>query len=214
MKILRITCLLLPLLFPAAWADSNTVASANILGYTKITIPSNQLVLISTRFINSSNTVNGLFGSLPNGSAVYFWDTASQVYSSAMKTRSGWGAFGTNTIDRGAGVFLALPANTQTNVILSGTVPTDNTAAVYVVNGLALVSYPYPSATAFTNTTLAISAASGDSVSFWNNGWLSYMKTRSGWGAATNKQIGISEAFFFKGSSSATRQELQPYSIQ
>lgn len=213
MKSLKTAALLSLLAFAGVRADSNSVASANILGYTKITVPSNQLVLISTSFLSESNSVASLFSTLPNGSTVAFWSSAEQKYIAVSKTRSGWGAMGTNQIKRGEGVFLSLPVNVQTNFLLSGTVPADGTAPVSVVNGLALLSYPYPSAVAFTNTAVAKNALNGDTIAVWSNGWSAFSKTRSGWISATNVQIGLGQAFFYQSTTNTIRNETCPYSI-
>jgi len=85
MKSLRITALLLSLVFPGAWADSNTVASANILGYTKKNLPANGLIMVSNPFVNSDKndmTINEIFGtSLPDGTTLYVYDNGYSSYS-------------------------------------------------------------------------------------------------------------------------------------
>ncbi len=197
-----------------SYAASNTVGS--VLGYTKITIPSNQYVLVALDFNTESNTINGLFGNLPTGSMVYIWDATAQRYNVASKSRSGWALFGTNRIEKGTGAFLTLPKNFQTtNVIFSGTVPVAETTTVYKANGYALVSYPYPVATAFTNTTLAKTAASGDLISIWkNNAWTTYSKSRSGWSSGTESlKLNPGQAFFFKTTKFGSVDELRPYAI-
>jgi hypothetical protein len=196
-----------------SYAASNTVA--NVLGYTKISIPSNQYVLVALDFNNESNTINGLFGNLPSGSMVYMWDTAAQIYKVTSKSRAGWGTSGTNRIEKGAGAFITLPQNVQTNVLLSGSVPTAGTTTVYKVNGYSLVSYPYPVVMAFTNTALAKTAASGDQISVWQtNSWKTYTKTRAGWGAdAGGLQLKPGQAFFFKAIGSGSANEIRPYAI-
>ncbi|MEI7850429.1 MAG: hypothetical protein WCH86_01195 [Kiritimatiellales bacterium] len=189
-------------------------AEESVLGYTKITVPSNQYVLVSLDFNNESNTINGLFGNLPTGSRVYTWDSTAQSYTIATKTRTGWGTSGTNRIQRGVGAFITLPTGVQTNVLLSGVVPTAGTTAVYKATGYSMVSYPYPAPMPFTNTTLAKTASVGDKLSVWqNNAWTVYNKTRTGWGSATNLTIKPGQAFFFQSTSSGSANEIRPYPI-
>ena len=213
MKSLRITVLLLSLVFTLAWADSNTVASANILGYTKITIPSNQYMLVTLNFNNESNTVDGLFGSLPIGTIVYFWDTGTQNYHSISKGRAGWGASGTNVIMIGSGAFVKLPVNVQTTLLLSGTVPSAESTPLYKANGYSLVAYPYPVEMKVTNTVLAKSASAGDFISIWDNGWITYSKGRAGWTTAENVKIKIGQAFFYRSYSNSIVNEPRPYTL-
>ena len=197
-------------------------AVENILGYTKITVPTNQYVLVSLDFNNESNTINGLFGNLPTGSKVYTWDSAAQSYSIATKTRTGWGASGTNIIQIGVGAFVSLPAGVQTNLLLSGHVPTAGTTAVYKATGYSLISYPYPVLMPFTNTALAKTASVGDQISVWqSNKWAVYSKLRTGWGDAENGNLKIKDlnikpgqAFFFQAvGSGASVNEVRPYTI-
>ncbi len=192
--------------------DDSSVASVNMLGCTKIVVPSNQMVLVSLGFNNASNTINGLFGNFSIGSKVYTWDMSAQSYTIATKTRTGWGTSGTNRIQRGVGAFLLSPR--QTNVLLSGSVPTEGTTTVYKVNGYALLSYPYPVRTAFTNTALAKTAAIGDSLSIWLTNWIAYTKIRTGWGSATNLQINPGQGFFFQSTTNRSIDEIRPYVIE
>lgn len=213
MKKVLLTAIIASLVGGAAFAQTNVVTSANVVGYNQITIPSNQYVLVSLSFNNASNTIDSLFGTLPTGAQVILWDTAQQAYTTFGKTRSGWGAGGTNTLDSGIGAFVSLPVNVQTNIYMSGDVPTNATLPVYVVSGYRLIAYPFPADVAFTNTSLAINGATGDSISLWNNGWTTYGKTRSGWGEATNLQLQVGQALFYKASSNSTVNLVKPYTL-
>ena len=199
--------------FSAASFAQTNVSSANVVGYNQIAIPTNQMVLMATSFLNDSNTVGGLFADFPQGTKISLWDASGQKYTSVAKTRSGWGTNAAIQIKRGQGVFIALPAGVGTNFYVSGDVPQDSTSTVYRVSGLALMSYPYPADVAFTNTALAQNALQGDRISVWNNGWSSYAKTRSGWTTATNLQLRVGQGFFYQSTSNATMSEVQPYTI-
>ena len=211
MKKFMVTAVVTGLIGGAAFAQTNVVSSANVVGYNQITIPSNQYVLVALDFNNASNTVNGLFGNLPTGSEVSFWNPATQGYVSVAKTRAGWGTGGTNVLDIGAGAFLKVPA--ATNIYMSGDVPVNATSVLYVVTGFKVLSYPYPADTYFTNTALAKGSATGDEVSKWNNGWTTYAKTRAGWGAGTNLQLKVGEALLYKAATGRTVNEVIPYTL-
>lgn len=211
MKKILATAVITGLIGGSAFAQTNVVSSANVVGYNQITIPSNQFVLVSLSFNNASNTINGLFGSLPTGSQVSLWNPSLQSWVVIQKTRSGWGTGGTNILDIGSGAFVKVPA--ATNIYFSGDVPMDSTSTVYVANGFKFVSYPYPVDIAFTNTSLAKQAPTGDQVSMWNNGWVVYQKTRSGWGAGTNLQVKVGQALFYKGVTNRAANEVKPYTI-
>jgi hypothetical protein len=100
-------------------------------------------------------------------------------------------------------------------VLLSGSVPTAATTAVYKATGYSLISYPYPVLMPFTNTALAKTAAAGDKISIWqNNAWTVYTKLRTGWASgAANLQIKPGQAFFFQAAGSSSVNEVRPYTI-
>lgn len=205
-----VTAVISGLISGAAFAQTNVVSSANVVGYNQITVPSNQLVLVSLDFDNTNNTINGLFGTLPVGSKVSRWNTGTQQYIASTKSVGGWGTAGTNKIEKGTGVFVQLPANVQTNIYFSGDVPMSETTLVYKVNGLAVISYPYPVDTPFTNTAVAKTAKVGDKISVWNNGYTAYTRSVGGWGSGTNLQLKVGQAFFFQSTTNSTISEVKP----
>lgn len=197
-----------------AFADTNTVASANVLGYNRVTIPSNQYVLVSLAFDRgTNNTLTSLFGTLPNGSKAYVWDTTKQGYTTYARGVTGWGTSGTNRIPIGSGVFLTLPVNVQTNIYLSGDVPTAQTTTLYRVNGYTMLSFPYPVAVAITNTALAKGAVNGNKIYVWNNGYTTYARGVTGWGTAGSNVLKIGQAFYFQGAVNTNVNEIKPYTI-
>lgn len=194
---------------------AETVSSANIVGYNRITIPSNNYALVSTAFISTNNTIEGIFGDLPTGSSVLFWDPVAQGYASVSKTRAGWGDGGTNTIERGSGVFVKLPEGVESvDITASGDVPNDSSVTYFTLEGYALLSYPYPSDVPFGNTALATNSLTGDSISFWNNGWQTYSKTRAGWGDFATNTLELGQAFFYRSSTTTQIDEAKPYNLE
>lgn len=194
---------------------SASAAGGNVLGYTKITVPSNQYTLVALDFNNESNTIKGLFGNLPIGSKVYTWNAAAQRYNTFSKGIAGWGAPGTNKIERGVGAFVVLPTGIQTNMLLSGSVPTAGTTTVYKATGYSLISYPYPVLMTFSNTAIAKTAVVGDKLSIWqNNAWKVYTRGITGWPAeAKNLQLKPGQAFFFQSAGGGSANEIRPYTV-
>jgi hypothetical protein len=191
-----------------------TVSSANVVGYSKITIPSNDYALVSTSFISTNNTIEGLFGELPTGSLILFWNPTAQGYTSVSKTFGGWGAGGTNIIERGSGVFVKLPAGAESvELTVSGDVPNDGSTPVVTLEGYALLSYPYSIDIPFGDTALATNASTGDIISFWDNGWKSYSKTFGGWGTFATNTLKMGQAFFYRSTSTKQLDEVKPYDL-
>lgn len=215
MKKILATAIITGLIGGSAFAQTNVVSSANVVGYNQITIPSNFYVLVALSFDNPSNTVSSLFGNLPTGSEVLFWNASSQSYTTVGKSRTGWGTAGSNVLTIGSGAFVKVP--TATNIYFSGDVPTVSTTVLYTADSGAykILSYPYPVDMPFTNTALAKGSATGDEISIWTtNGWVSYGKSRTGWGIATNLQIKVGQAILYKTSTTNRPvNEVKPYTI-
>jgi hypothetical protein len=214
-KRVLVTGVIAGLISGAAFAQTNVVSSANVVGYNQITMSANEYVLIALDFENPSNTVNGLFGSLPVSSEVTFWNPTTQQYNTLTKLRTGWSPSGTNVLSIGAGAFLKIPA--ATNVYLAGDVPLTGTTTVFTVNGYKMMSYPYPADMPFTNTALAKTAAVSDEVSIWGtNGWSSYTKIRTGWSpsSATNLVLKVGQALIYKAATTRAVNEGKPYTIE
>jgi phage gp29-like protein len=96
---------------------------------------------------------------------------------------------------------------------MAGEVPLAPTTTLSVVVGYKTISYPYPAVAAFTNTALAKGSISGDELALWNNGWTVYVRGRSGWGAATNVQLQLGQAFMYKAGAARDVNEVKPYTI-
>ena len=175
-----------------------------------INIPSNQQVLVSYAYESTNNTINELFAGLPSLSEVSLWG-ANMAWKPYMKAgRSGWGAGGTNRLTIGTAAIIWSPA--ATNVYFSGSIPSAVSTAVYKVNGYTWMGYPYPADVAFTNTTIAKTAANGDKILFWSNSnWVVYSKLRTGWqSGATNLVLKNCGAFAYFAYTNSAVYEIRP----
>jgi hypothetical protein len=215
----KITAILLGTLIAssAALASTNQVLSRNAVGYVKVDAPAGlNMVSVDFQEISGGNfSVTNLIGNqLPSGSSVFIWDRASSTYRQELRTRSGWSP-GTNIISRGQGMFIQSPS--ATSLFFMGEVPDSSTApstTLANVTGLGMLSYPYPVDVAWTNTQLAQSGVSGDSLIVWDvdtQGYVQYLRTRSGWGAATNLVLKPGQAFWFSTSTNINWIVNKPY---
>ena len=176
-----------------------------------IIIPSNQQVLVSYAYEPTStngNTIATLFAGLPSNSKVSLWKNGA--WTPYTKSIGGWGTGGTNRLTIGAAAIIESPK--ATNVYLSGSIPSAVSTAVYKVNGYTWTGYPYPADMAFTNTTIAKTAANGEKILFWtNNSWVVYSKIRTGWvPSATNLVLKNCGAFLYWSYTNSAVYEIRP----
>ncbi|MDD4872934.1 MAG: hypothetical protein PHR77_20460 [Kiritimatiellae bacterium] len=206
---------------------ASEVASVNVVGYMKVSVPSNGLALVglnleslSTQGMNVANLVSN---QLPQGSWCHIWSRATLGYISTSRTRGGWGLpGGTSVLMRGDAFWMQVPASAATGalheVVLMGEVPdsigADATTTVNNIN-LSAVGYPYPADILWTNTTLAKAGKIGDWFHYWtrtNQSWQSWNKTRGGWGTASTLVINPGDGFWYQ-TSATNWTELCPYNL-
>jgi hypothetical protein len=160
-------------------------------------------------------TVTNLIGNqLPSGSAVFIWDALASAYKGEVRTRSGWNP-GTNVINRTQGMFIQSAA--ETSVYFMGEVPdrfTAGTTTVANVTGVNMYGFPYPVDVQWTNTFLAKNGQTGDGLFIWDigtQGYIGYVRTRSGWIGAESVVIKPGQAFWFQTAGNLNWQEVKPY---
>lgn len=152
--------------------------------------------------------VLGTTNSLPVSTLLLLWDptggpTAAGAYKTEILRSNGKWNPGTNSL-LGKGFWVSIPAGAPSNsytVYLMGEVPdatTLPTSAVAYVTGSGakvynMLTYTYPSAVPWTNTTLAAAAAVSDLMSVWdpkggaasNGAYMTATKRSNGtWGGA------------------------------
>lgn len=179
-------------------AQTNVVLSRNAVGYVRVSVPRDNLILIANNFIPMTGThynATSLIGNqLPLGAQLFLWDPVEQQYRFENLGFLGWSP-GTNPLTPGRGFWAKVPASAPSNsytVYLMGEVPDrftmpSNTVGVYP--GYNLVSWSYPTEIKFTNTALAASGVPGDSAIFWNPNTTSYYYENRGfvgWVPGTN----------------------------
>jgi len=155
-----------------ALADSNTVASANVLGYTKIIDPaSNKMALVAAPFNCGTGTVSSLgdiFGTnqlrqsflSSRCDQIFTWDVVQQSYVRYVQKTNGFFYFYTNfsgaavnpVISRGQALWIKAPATayapTERTILISGNVPNDSAYTNSITgnsgNPMNFIANPYP----------------------------------------------------------------------
>ena len=224
-RTLSITLVLTSFLTGISQADSNTTASANILGYTKKSLPANGLIMVSNPFVNSDKndmTINEIFGtSLPDGTTLYIYDNGYSSYS--YIDGIGWvddyfGDAGSVVITRGQGLWIKNYVASPVTVLLSGNVPDRESQAVTnsLPQGIAMIASAYPAKRSITS--LGLNPADGDTIYLYDNGYSSYSYIDGiGWvddffAAADDFEFTVGCGFWYLTSTSRQWVEQKPYS--
>jgi hypothetical protein len=207
-----------------ASAQTNVVTSANVVGYVKLTVPSNSFSMVAGQFINTSQedmTIDELFGtSLPDGTELYVFDMAYTTYTYADGI--GWldeafGDAGSVVISRGQAVWIKNITGSPIDIFVAGNVPGNDfpNATNNLPEGFAMVSGSYP--TDVTLATLGITPADGDEIYVYNNGYTTYTYADGiGWldeafGDAGSVVINVGNGFWYKGSATNQWVQSKPY---
>lgn len=183
-----------------SYAATNTVSSANIVGYAKVTIPSNEYVLVAYNFEtgNGATYFEDVFGTnqlisssrASSCEIVYMWDTVNQQYKQFAqyngKTYStvstNWKGTAINPVVSGGLFIKAAPNQTNHTIYLSGNVPTSSVSNIGIAGGgsFNLINYPFSTDIAISNLNVQGATASGrassaDRIYKWvNNAYKQY----------------------------------------
>jgi len=187
MKKFLMTALLTGLI-ATAYADSNVVSSANIVGYVQTETPAAGAfnIVSLVQFSDGSNTVHiqDAIGNMSNLNASATWDNADKIYAwnglgynryglfQPASSDPYWSVYGTEWIfgtcvsaeaqlTRGEAIWYATGiGGTSTNATVSGDVYLDDTFDVTVPEGFSILSYPYSSSVNMTNLVISNATAS------------------------------------------------------
>jgi hypothetical protein len=177
MKKIIIAAAGLVLMGAVAQAQVTQVLSRNAVGYVKVDVLSNNLVLAAIPFNAFSNTIPAIFGSQLTGGSnpgvsdkILKFDPVTKQYITFWKNLSGqWRQFPqttetTNTLKLGEGFFIQNIRATNQSVYLMGEVPDSITAPTYTVSlvtNLSMASYSYPVEIQITNLAVKSVARKG-----------------------------------------------------
>ena len=208
-------------------ASAQEVLSANAVGYIKKTLPAGGKLVAMSIPLDSMTNTSLVFGETsvaseaPVNSFVYFWDTATQVWSAGFKSGKGWGpAEAGYVLQPGEGFFLQGDpvVVTDVEVTITGEVPSDATLARSIPGGnsLGTLANPYPVDFIFGDSDVAANASVDSYVYFWDvdaQVWSAGFKSGKGWGPAeAGYVVQAGEGFFLQESGSVNQwEETKPY---
>jgi len=167
----------------ASFAQTNTVSSANIVGYSRIDLPdAGQYVIGSCNFeTGETNTLLSIFGTnqlsqsgaLAGCDRVVLYDPTSQMYQAWAQYTDGvfykandnneWnlGISGNPVIPTGSSFFIA-SGSYSNKIYVSGNVVLTETNNVSIVPGYQLLAYPFSSDVSLQGTGFFTSGASAN----------------------------------------------------
>ena len=222
------------------------VKSVNVVGFVKLSL-SPGFSMIRNDFINMEGdpTPENILGErVPLNTRIFEWDTGTGLYKIAeYKARTvivppnppvtvtNWGGDDV-MLDQGVGFWIDIPdeADDPTEISIMGEVPDNGSNTVVTLSGFNLISYPYPTPIAWTNTTLAKNPTIGDAVYQYNvdTGLYNISEykvttvivppnppvTVTNW-SGSDITIDVGEGFWYKKASAGSDfwEELQPYTL-
>lgn len=187
MKKLWVVAVLLAMGVLGAFAQTGEVYSLNVVGFQKLTAVSQGLVLVSTPFERSPNTLDDVIGpQLTGGKSegvadkIVLWDTGAQTYRTywLKAADSNWynlsGQRATDVVlNVNQGFWIQNRRVTNQTVIVSGDVVDDMVTTNIIVPGMNLLSYPFSTEvdinfSGLTNGTGGKSEGVADKIAVWN----------------------------------------------
>lgn len=208
----------------AATASAQTVGSANIMGYTKKTLPSGEFRIISNQFFTTNETgvtIGEAFGtSLPDNTTIYAWDGSYSVYT--YYDGLGWYDEDLNEasdviIERGDSVWMKNGGPSSTNSLLSGNIPESETTTNSLAVGFNLIANPYPISIEIQN--LGINPSDGDLLYLFDGSYDTYTYFEGlGWydenlTPADSVEIPVGVGFWYKTNTARSWVAAIPYSF-
>jgi hypothetical protein len=208
----------------SAFAATNVVSSANVVGYVKIQVPASSFTMIANPFINSSQadmTISEIFGtSMANGTEMYVFNNGYTAYT--YVEGMGWvdenfEAADNVVIARGQGFWIKNVEASPIEITLSGDVPGNGfqSSTNALPEGFKIASSSYP--VDKTLATLGMTPANGDEIYIYNNGYTAYTYVEGmGWvdenfEAADAVIISVGHGFWYKSAATSSWVEVKPY---
>jgi hypothetical protein len=196
MKKLSIAFIVALVLAGISFADSNTVASANVLGYTKRVLLPGKYTLIGINFDanNGNPTLKDVLGTNQLKAAanyldadrVVLWNKQTSSYQAYAQydgdrefypcnNATEWNtSSSTNpTIPMSTGFWIISGSSTTNTLLLSGSVVTNASKQINIANGYQLIAWPFSSGQAVstmtvTNLTKAANYLDADRIAVWD----------------------------------------------
>jgi len=205
------------------------VSSVNVVGYNKITLPSNTYVMVGVQFDSMTNgavySVGDILGTngFATGTIAMGYDGSNYIAETYNASTRKWYPSGkTNYFVRGDAMWVK--TLTATNFSLMGQVPTNSTFMILDKN-YNMVTYPFPVDTTLTNdpaglTAISSNAITGDTIMKYTGSnyqsWVYSAGTKTWYPSGHSNPIKLSpgEGFWFKAQKGTNLTEKAPYSLQ
>ena len=222
-----VTCAVVACIATGAFAQTGEVYSLNVVGFEKVTAPSNGLIMVSTPFSRSPNTLDDVIGSqLKAGKTdisadnILTWDQPSQSYLTYWLNQNDhkWhaldGSLATNAnLTTPMGFWIQSRSGTNEIAVVSGDVVSSSVVTNPLLVGLNMVSYPFSTTIDINNSALTNGKAgktdiSADNIVMWNSSnqvyitfWLNQNDRK--WhgldgSVATNVTVGAGKGFWYQ----------------
>jgi Mlc titration factor MtfA (ptsG expression regulator) len=162
----------------SAFAQTNVVSSANVVGYVKLDTPAEALSIQGVPFLGTNEVaITELFGdTLPLDSQLLVFKNGSyqiETYREIIGppptfiVTTNWSP-NTTVIDGSQGFWVKLPTgSSNTTNIFSGDV-VDEEQTITIRPGFNLIHYPYSAGVAWTNTALSQNPTLNDRILVWD----------------------------------------------
>jgi len=163
---MRTKTLLLTAALGAAGVASSmaqTVYSLNAVGYVNISAPAG-FSIIANPLNASTNNLNTILTSVPDGTGLYFWDSVASQYNLSTALGGQW--FPDNVLNPGDSAFLLAP--TATTLTFVGEVPQGN-LTTHVPAGFSLKSALAPLSVSVGSAAMGFPQADGDGIYSFSN---------------------------------------------
>jgi hypothetical protein len=199
-------------------ASAQSVYSVNAVGYVNVSLPIGYSI-ISNPLNGTNNNLSTILPNVPNNTAVYKFDPATQGFSTASVffVDEGVGIwFPDNVLNPGEGAFIQLTE--AATVTFVGEVPQGNLTNTIPAN-FSLRASQVPQSAALT-TTLGFPAQNGDTVFFWNRNTQQYAPALSyfvdegvGVWFPSEPVPGVAEGFFIQNTTGLLRSWTRSFSV-
>jgi hypothetical protein len=174
----------------------NGSSSSRVIGFTRMTVPSNSLSAIANQVDNlgggtynrqSGNSLNALFNPMPDGSVLpantqIYKMNSGQTFDIYTWNNGSWSPNGNATLNPGEAVFVRSPSNSPVYLTFAGLVE-EGTLSYSLVSGWNLMSPKAPQAGPIA-TVLGYTPVTDDDFIFWdvaNQEWRDYIFWSGRW---------------------------------
>lgn len=209
MKKILATAVITSAIAGAAFAGTNVVSSANIVGYVNTDLAMNQIKIVAPQFLAGATngaTLGSAFSGLADATVLYTWDGANYA-TYTYYVGYGWydgGYAEANNVLLGQGSAMWLQTVDAASVIMAGDVPMVGSVTNTIVAGINLIANPYPVALKLSDIPTA-SLSDADTAYVWDGSgyanytyYVGYGWYDGGYAEANNVEIPVGQGFWLQ----------------